>query len=410
MDLAAASHSLSRKISVSSRYHVNGMRKLRQRLHDLLSSGPNRIALSTAVRGTIATGVPLMALPHHGLAGLAYPAVLGALATSLVDVGGPYRTRLFAMLAQALGGTGLLLVGALASRHWWVAAPVMAAIGILSGVIRALGPGGASLGTNSAVAFLVGVQIGSARAVDWAVGYGCGGLWTIVVTLAFWQFRPYRRFEQEVAGAWERVASLLTAVASAAEGSVVARRRREQRIAAAHAAARAAIEQSRAALGEMRAGTAGPGTTVAQLVVLLDRAASIVATAVTLGETGPPVADRVSVAAELAAVCRAVAHILLDGKGEPPLPELRRRLDEVRSGPGERQERADVLAWSQGIRSLENAEEALRQLFRHQASSAGPAARAFCASSAARCGHRCARARMQLRAPRSSVTPCASPR
>jgi uncharacterized membrane protein YccC len=335
----------------------------RQRLADLLSSGPNRIALSTAVRGTLATGLPLTVLPHLGFPGLAYPAVLGALATSMVDVGGPYRTRLVAMLAQALGGTCLLLLGAVASQHWWVAALVMGAIGILSGVIRALGPGGASLGTNTAIAFLVGLQVGGARAADWMVGYGCGGLWTIVVTLAFWQLRPYRRLEQEIAAAWETVASLLDAVGSAADGSVVARRRREQRIAVAHANARAAIERARAALGEMRAGTVGPGTTVAQLVVLLDCAASIVATAVTLCEMGPPRTERQSIAAELAGACRAVAHILLAGNGELPLPELRRHLDEMRSSRGALQERADLFAWAQGIRSLDNAEEAIRLLF-----------------------------------------------
>jgi uncharacterized membrane protein YccC len=339
------------------------MRTLRQRLGEIPGSGPNRIALSTALRGTLATGLPLAVLPHLGLGGIAYPAVLGALAASLVDVGGAYRTRLLAMLAQALGGPCLLELGSIAARHWWIAAPVMAAIGVLSGLVRALGPGGASLGTNTAIAFLVGLQIGGAHEPAWAVGYGCGGLWTIVVTLGFWQLRPYRRLEQEVAGAWQAVASLLDAVDSVADGSVVLQRRREQRIAAAHAAARTAIEQSRDALGQMRAGTAGPGTTIAQLVLLLDCAANIVATAVSLCELAPRSTDQLSVAAQLARGCRAVARILLDGNGELPLPELQRRLDEVRSSRDAPESCTDLPAWAQGIRSLENADEAIRLLF-----------------------------------------------
>ena len=339
------------------------MRTLVQRVEEILSSGPNRIALSTALRGTIATGLPLAILPHLGLTTLAYPAVLGALATSMVDVGGPYRTRLSAMLAQALIGPCLLFLGSIAAEHWWLAVPVMAAIGVLSGLIRALGPGGASLGTNTTIAFLVGLQIGGAHETAWEVGYCCGGLWTIIVTLAFWQFRPYRRLEQEVAGAWQTVASLLTAVAIPVDGSVVMRRRREQRIAAAHAGARIAIEQSRAALGEMRAGTAGPGTTVAQLMVLLDCAASIVAAAIALCEMRPRGADQLSVETELARACRAVADILLGGNGELPMQELRQRLDDVRSRRNEQRDRADLLAWAQGIRSLDNAEEAVRLLF-----------------------------------------------
>jgi uncharacterized membrane protein YccC len=338
------------------------MRRLIEGLGDSLSSGPNRIALSTALRGTIATGLPLTVLPHLGLTGLTYPAVLGALATSMVDIGGPYRTRLVAMLAQALGGPCLLLLGSAASEHWWVAAPVMAAIGVLSGGIRALGPGGTSLGTNTAIAFLVGLQIAGAHETTWAAGYGCGGVWTIVVALGFWQLRPYRRLEQEVATAWETAAALLAAADSAEDGGVVARRRREQRIATAHAAARATIERSRAALGEMRAGTAGPGTTVAQLVVLLDCATSLVAMAVTLCELEPPATAGLPVAVELAAACRAVAAVLLAGNGELPASELRRRVDDVRSNR-ERQDPAELLAWAQGIRSLDTAEEAIRSLF-----------------------------------------------
>jgi hypothetical protein len=107
-------------------------------LRELLSRGANRIALSTALRGTLATVVPLAVLPRTGLADIAYPAVLGALATSMVDVGGPYRTRLVAMLVQALGGPCLLLLGTIAAGHWWLAAAVMAAIGVLSGLIRAV--------------------------------------------------------------------------------------------------------------------------------------------------------------------------------------------------------------------------------------------------------------------------------
>jgi uncharacterized membrane protein YccC len=336
-----------------------------KKLGELSGSGPNRIALSTAMRGTIATALPLLLLPQLGLGQLAYPAVLGALATSMVDVGGPYRARLLAMLAQALGGPCLLLLGSAAVEHWWLAALAMAAIGVVSGLIRALGPGGAALGVNSAVAFLVGLQVGEIGSPlePWAVGYGAGGLWTILVALVFWQLRPYRRLEQEVASAWEAVASLVATI-GAEEGSVVARRRREQRIAAAHAAVRNAVERARAALGETRAGTAGPGTTMAQLVVLLTATARIAAAAVTLSEVAaPPGSERLAAEAELERACRAVARVLLTGNGELPLAELRRRLEAAHSGRGEPQGHADLLAWAQAMRHLDNAEEALRVLF-----------------------------------------------
>ncbi|HUH84888.1 MAG TPA: FUSC family protein [Stellaceae bacterium] len=340
------------------------MRALLNRLRKLLASGPNRIALSTALRGTMATAVPLVVLPHIGLGAIAYPAVLGALATSMVDVGGPYRTRFVGMLIQALGGPSLLLLGSVAGEEWWLAALVMAAIGIVSGLIRALGPGGASLGINTAVAFLVGLQVGASGApsAPWAGGYGAGGLLTIVVALSFWQLRPYRRLEQEAAGAWEGVAALVVAIAVAEDGSVVARRRREQGIAAAHDAARNAVEQARASIGAMRAGTAGPGRTMAQLVVLLNAAARIGAAVVALSEVAP-VPDRPAAMAELVAACRAVAKALLDGKGDLPLADFRRRFETARAAAGTAQDRADLLAWAQALRHLDNAEEALRLLF-----------------------------------------------
>ena len=325
-----------------------------------LLSGPDRIALSTALRGTIATATPLAVLPHLGAASLAYPAVLGALATSMVDVGGPYRSRLVGMLIQTVGGTCLLLLGSLALGHWWLAALVMAALGILSGLIRALGPGGASLGINTAVAFLVGLQLGEAGGASpaWLVGYGAGGFWTILTALAFWQLRPYRRLEQEVAGAWEAVAALVAAIAAAEDSGVVARRRREQRIAAAHGAAREAVERAREALGEMRAGTAGPGTTVSQLVVLLNAAARIGAATVTLGEVAAPAgATPRADEAELERECRAVARILLAGKGAFS-PQALRGIVQAASG-----ELAESLAWAQALRHLDNAQEALRLLF-----------------------------------------------
>src|SRR5260370_12349657 len=80
-----------------------------------LATGPNRIALSTALRGTIATVTPLAVLPTLGWGELAYPTVLGALNTSMVDVGGSYRNRLAAMALFAVVGPCLLLLGTAAS-------------------------------------------------------------------------------------------------------------------------------------------------------------------------------------------------------------------------------------------------------------------------------------------------------
>jgi uncharacterized membrane protein YccC len=322
-----------------------------RRLRDYLSSGANRIALSTALRGSLATVVPLAVLPHTALAGIGYPAVLGALAASLVDVGGPYRTRLVAMLVQALVGPCLLLLGTVSEGHWWLAAAVMAAIGVLSGLIRAVGPAGPSLGTNTAVAFLVGLQLAAlpgTHARLWAVGYAAGGLWTVAIALVFWQLRPYRRLEQEVAAAWQGVALLLRVPAASTHASAVGRLRRERTVGTLHADVVATLERAREVLGDIRAGMAGPGTTVAQMLVLIDAAAAMAGTAITLCELDTSAAANV----QLARACRSVARILLAGKGELQLSQLR---DQVRS--------SSINALTHALRTLDVADEALRVLF-----------------------------------------------
>jgi uncharacterized membrane protein YccC len=330
------------------------------RLRAYLSAGANRIALSTALRGTLATVVPLAVLPHVGLGQIAYPAVLGALATSMVDVGGPYRTRLIAMLVQAVGGPCLLLLGTFAAERWWLAALVMAAIGVLSGLTRAVGPGGPSLGVNTAVAFLVGLQLASvpdAHTALWAAGYAAGGAWTILIALGFWQLRPYRRLEQELAAVWQAVAVLLRVPAAGGQANAIVRLRRERKVGTLHADVVAALERSREVLGDVRAGMAGPGTTIAQLIVLLDAAAAMAGTAITLCELGASSA----VDSQLARVCRGVGRILLAGKGELRLTELREQMRAAETaGTASQQE---LVAWSHALSILDVTDEALRGLF-----------------------------------------------
>ncbi len=103
---------------------------------------------------------------------------------------------------------------------------------------------------------------------------------------------------------------------------------------------------------------------MAQLVVLLNAAARIGAAVVALCEVAPPAGvDRPAAIAEVAHACRAVAGVLLDGKGEPPLADLRRRLGTARAEAGTMQDRADLLASAQALRHFDNAEEALCLLF-----------------------------------------------
>src|SRR5258707_13723564 len=99
-----------------------------RRLAAALDTGPNRIALTTALRSTLATVVPLVLLSSLGRDADAHLAVIGALGTAMVDVGGPYPSRPAAMGFLALAGPILLLVRPLVAAHWWPAAPLGVAV------------------------------------------------------------------------------------------------------------------------------------------------------------------------------------------------------------------------------------------------------------------------------------------
>jgi len=358
-------------------------------LRGLTVSGANRIALSTALRGTIATVVPLVAMPMLGVGlPVARFAVIGALQTSMVDVGGSYRSRMLGMAANAVVAPLLIMLGAELGREWWLAGLAMLLIAVAGGLIRTLGAGGASFGLISSVAFLIGLQLPGgawAEELELATGYAAGALWTLLVALAFWQFRPYRRLEQEVAGAWEAVGALVAAARPrhGSDRSVVARRRHEQLITARHRATREAIERARTALGELRQDTDGSESAMAQLLVLIRAASRISAAILALDEIEEPVtvhhgssrAMLTDGVAEIEKACHAIAKLLLTHRGELDFTPARDRL----SGLATLAERArfnepsatarileaQVIAMAQAVRHLDGAAEAMEVLMDH---------------------------------------------
>jgi len=203
-------------------------------------------------------------------------------------------------------------------------------VAFASGLIRALGPAGISLGLTVGLTFLVGIGVHhhGGSALEWAGLYIAGGLWTILLTLAFWHVRPYRCLEQEVAAVWEETATLV-ATARAFVGprpSVVRRRRQERLIAKRHQALREAVEKALSSLGYVRGRVSGPGVTMAQYLILLRAASRIGAAAVTLSEPSVQTEDgpvravvvrtqRLVAAEDLETACRGVAAVLLAGRG-----------------------------------------------------------------------------------------------
>jgi hypothetical protein len=81
---------------------VTLLAKLQRHWVDLRHGSANRIAFWWAVRGSVATAFPLLLLPLFGVEQGSRLIAIGALNTSMVDVGGSYRSRLGAMGLNAV--------------------------------------------------------------------------------------------------------------------------------------------------------------------------------------------------------------------------------------------------------------------------------------------------------------------
>ncbi|HEX5464517.1 MAG TPA: FUSC family protein [Burkholderiales bacterium] len=351
------------------------MTALVNRIRAYLGSGANQIALSGAVRGTLSTAVPLIALQAAGLGTAGLIAAIGGLQTSMSDTGGAYRRRLTVMLLNTLLAPIGLFIGSQVREVWWLAALIMFWVASVGGFARSFGQTGTSLGLNFGIVFLVGMlhPTPALEGLREAAFYASGGVWTIVVALIFWKLRPYRRLIQEVAGCLIACADL---VALIADRGVERPRpgRRERAIARRHHAVRTAIEQASAALGDVRSGIAGKSPVIEQLLVFIRAASRISAAMLSLhhaAATGQqplekPVARSISdTLMQLERVCRALYATLLAGHGEIRTDDLRRSLAALealqRQSPAMALEPA-LAALRQAQRHVQAAIEALSQL------------------------------------------------
>ena len=349
-----------------------GKPAFRQRLARLDTS-PNRIALSYAFRGTLAIAVPLFLLPMLGLGPVTHIVVIGALQTSIVDVGGPYGSRLRGMALNSLVSPLLLLAGTLCGANWWLAGLVMGLVAIAGGLMRALGQGATALGVTFGVALLIGVelQLPLQEAAVSALGYAAGGAWTILIALIVWRLRPYKRLEQEVGSIWEELAALTAALPITAEGRM-ARRRQEQALAARQRSLRDAVERARTALGETRSAISGSGAAMAHLLVLLRSATRIAMAEAALADapmnaagaapgSSPMVAEAIG---SLERACRGVANLLIRGRGTVPVESYRQKVRALLSPADSSAERAAALTpFAMALRHLETADDAAVALF-----------------------------------------------
>lgn len=151
-------------------------------LRELARLKPARFPLALAVRTFLAAAVPLFLGLATGQFLLGLYVTLGALMTTTADRGGAYRTRFRQLLVTApLGALGFTL-GHLVAGHGWLTVVLLAAVGLLSGLISGYGAA-FSLGSMQMLVFSI-VTVGVTSPLPWWVPsalYLVGGVFTALM-------------------------------------------------------------------------------------------------------------------------------------------------------------------------------------------------------------------------------------
>ncbi len=260
---------------------------------------PNQIAIGQSVRAVLSLSVPLALLRWADLpvAGLLF--FIGALQVILADGAGPYRDRLLGILVVCLSVPEIYWLGTQATSPWWIATVLIFLIAFSGGLLRAIGPRGATLGLVTSVAFLLGTLTVASPGVA-AVHAGwvfAGCLWALVLALAAWRLRPYLALRRETGAALDAAARMLAAVSGGDDDL-----RSQERD------ARAAVENARTALDATRAMVPANNKTLVQLFVVMRIASRLAVFASGLAEIRARLADDQPLRADLDATVVALAR------------------------------------------------------------------------------------------------------
>ncbi len=306
----------------------------------------------SAVRGFIATGVPLLVLSAIGLQGPAVFTLLGGLNTCIADTGGEYRSRLLGMSLVLFVVPVLLFCGMQVHGAGWQAL-MLCLVAIIGGFARALGATGTAVGLVGAIVFLIGIQLQAPplEALSRAGFYAAGAAWAIFVSVVIWRLRPYRRIRNEIGGCLEITARFLN-ISSRRRAGGSRDQDRDRIVAEEYRKVRESIERARTFIGELQ--TAGANDKIiADLIVILRAASRIAALGIAIREvrlTAP--SDQIPEdvltwmdrsLATIAGNCHTLAQEVMGGHGDTPstiLPALSTNqpesafLDQLAAMPG----------------------------------------------------------------------------
>lgn len=188
----------------------------RQELNRLAEQESLRPDLGRALRSTIALMAALIPVALGRLPMEAVFSVLVAMNIAMIDVRGPYAARFSILLSATLVLAGCAALGGLLAPNLWTALAGMAAVAVLGGLWRQLSNDyGPSVAVAAALLYVIALAEpgGRGAAGHHALASLGGGLWGLLLQVAFWPLRPEHPLRRSVGDAWLAVSDLAAALA-----------------------------------------------------------------------------------------------------------------------------------------------------------------------------------------------------
>jgi len=144
-------------------------------------------------------------------------AALGGFQVVLVDNGGPYRSRLYNVLAILLGGSAAVGLGVLAGVNLTTALVVSIVFCFAATLARVISQ---PLAASSVIILVCYIVAYGNPTHTMAAGFSstayflCGGLWASILTLLLWPADPFRPARNAIADAFATLSELVTLLPS----------------------------------------------------------------------------------------------------------------------------------------------------------------------------------------------------
>jgi uncharacterized membrane protein YccC len=209
--------------------------------------------LGRAIRCTFALMAPLLLATSGRLPVEAAFAVLAAQNVAMADVRGAYSLRFTLLLTVAFVLAGCAGLGGLLASHLPAAVAGMALVAVGGGLWRHLSADyGPSVAVSSSLIYVIALAGagGASAAGHHLLATLAGGLWGVLLQVAFWPVRPQHPLRRAVGDSWLAAAEVYTALAPDADLDA---EKRHRRIADAEAALRTALDQTDGALASASA-------------------------------------------------------------------------------------------------------------------------------------------------------------